>query len=252
MMPVFDAIARDRIVLGASARIAVSCSDICAALPFYKKMGFSILATDGETDPSFARLYDGTVVLTLLDMPFSTPALAYFTADLQQTCAVLQQQLIDIYVDTNERGEIIEAHLVDPDGLTVWLHQEKGKAFLSAGTPNAVCGMFGEFAMGVKDIDSSIAYWERLGFSVRHRSDLLYPFAMMTDGAMIIGLHNNREIKAPALTYFAKDMADRIERLKRDGVQFVVEFPPDAGGRIGNAVARSPDGQMFYLFEGEL
>ncbi len=247
-----NAIASGSVSLGSSARIAISCNDIRSSLPFYKQIGFSLVATDSDITPSFARLSDGAVVLTLISEPFTTPALAYFTADLPQTCVALQRQGIDVQIDTNEQGEIREAHLTGPDGITVWLHRQQGKALQPAATPNPVCGTFGEFAIGVDSLDLSIAYWERIGFSVQHRSDLLYPFAIMTDGVMIIGLHNNREIKAPAITYFAKDMADRIERLKQDGLQFVMEFPPGSDGRIANAVVQAPDGQLFYLFEGEL
>lgn len=252
VMLTYDVRSSDTIVLGTSARIAISCSDIRSSLPFYKQLGFSVLATDSETTPSFARLSDGTIILTLISEPFRTPALAYFTADLQQTCAALQQKGIAVQTDTNEHGEITAARITGPDSLTLWLHRPQKKAVQPAATPNSVCGTFGELAIGVSDLDVSIAYWEQLGFRVRHRSDLLYPFAIMTDGAMIIGLHNNKEVRAPAITYFAKDMADRIERLKKEGVQFVVEFPPGADGRIANAVAKAPDGQMFYLFEGEL
>lgn len=248
-----NVIASESLQLGSSARIAISCSDIRSSLSFYTTLGFRVVAIDSGASPSFARLSDGAIVVTLLSEHFKTPALAYFTANLQQTYDALQHQNVEVQVKQNEKGEITEAHITSLEGISIWLHRQLNTATpLPTGNRNTVCGTFGEFAIGVADLEASIAYWEHLGFRVVHQSDILYPFAIMSDGLINIGLHNNQEIKAPALTYFAKDMADRIEWLKKQGIHFIVEFPPGPDGRVANAVAQAPDGQLFYLFEGNL
>ncbi len=61
------------------------------------------------------------------------------------------------------------------------------------------------------------------------------------------------KFKNPSLTYFEPDMAERIEQLKSDGVEFVEEMP-NAEDKIDNAIAEAPDGQYFFLFfyDGEM
>jgi hypothetical protein len=46
-------------------------------------------------------------------------------------------------------------------------------------------------------------------------------------------------------------MADRIAGLKEDGLIFANEMPND-DGRINNATLHGPDGELLFLFEGEI
>lgn len=52
----------------------------------------------------------------------------------------------------------------------------------------------------------------------------------------------------PSLTYFEPDMVERIERLKREGVESVEESR-NSEGKTDNAIAEAPDGQYFFLGE---
>lgn len=250
-LPLYTQVSDTVIQPGAVMHLAVSCRDIPASLPFYRTLGFTILFIDNETSPSFVRLTDGMVVLALIAEDFGTPALACFTTSLQENVAGLQQLHIDVQTGTDDHGDITQAHFTDPDGLHIWLHPLTKHSIQPAGEANPVCGIFGELATRVQDLDSSIRYWRHLGFTLKYRADIPYPFAIMSNGPMLFGLHRNNEITRPALTYYAPDMAGRIEKLKQNGITFVNDFP-DAEGKVRNAVAQAPDGQLFFLFEGEL
>lgn len=251
-LPLYTHINDTPMHLGSTAHIAVSCKDIPASLPFYQTLGFTTLFIDNKTSPSFVRLTDGAITLALIAEDFGTPSLAYFTTGLQENVAGLRQLHIDVETDTDNNGDFTQAHFVNPDGLHVWLHPTVGNSTKAGTTPNSVCGTFGELAMSVHDLDNSILYWQHLGFELLHRSIVPYPFAIVSDGAMLLGLHENKELAHPALTYYAPDMADRIEKLRQKGISFVKEFPTGADGRVHNAVAKAPDGQLFFLFEGDI
>lgn len=251
-LPLYAHINDTTMRLGSHAHIAVSCKDIPASLPFYHTLGFTTLFIDNEISPSFVRLSDGTITLALIAEDFGTPSLAYFTTGLQENVAGLRQLRIDVQTDTDNNGDITQAHFINPDGLHIWLHPTQKNSTQTAGVPNPVCGTFGELAMSVRDLDSSILYWQTLGYELLHRSIVPYPFAIVKDGNMLLGLHENNELSQPALTYYAPNMADRIEQLKQKGIPFVKDFPAGADGRIHHAVAKAPDGQLFFLFEGDI
>ncbi|MEZ4687513.1 MAG: hypothetical protein R3B47_16040 [Bacteroidia bacterium] len=64
----------------------------------------------------------------------------------------------------------------------------------------------------------------------------------------MIGLHQTEEFDVAAITYFAKDMADRIKKLNADGVETSL-FGGTGGGNEANQIARAPEGTHFFLFK---
>jgi hypothetical protein len=119
-----------------------------------------------------------------------------------------------------------------------------------SGDSNAICGKLTELSIGAEQLMKEQRYWETLEFSVRRSALMPYPYAIMTDGFVNIGLHENRDISTVAFTYFALDMADRIERLRRSGMIFLEEMRNDAG-MVEHAFLTSPDGQLVMLFTGD-
>jgi predicted lactoylglutathione lyase len=107
---------------------------------------------------------------------------------------------------------------------------------------NKVCGMFGEFAMPVKDLDRSISFWEKLGFKALSKMTSHYPWAILSDGLAIVGLHQTENFTDPTITYFASDMKAKIEKLKQDGLDNYKEMNP------GNIVVTTPEQQKINLF----
>ncbi len=121
------------------------------------------------------------------------------------------------------------------------------QAIPSAGpqTPSASfsrLGMLGEYSMATKDRAASAAFWRRLGFAKTHESDTPYPWGIYSDGRTVIGIHQTTEFKDPALSFFSKNSAERIAALKKEGFHFSLEM--DAT----NAVMKSPDGQLLFVF----
>jgi hypothetical protein len=84
---------------------------------------------------------------------------------------------------------------------------------------NKTCGVFGEFAHPVVDLKASISFWEKLGLVVISRFTSPYPLAILSDGLAIVGLHQTTHFTQPAITYFAGDMKDKIEKLQSTGIK---------------------------------
>src|SRR6185369_9609928 len=95
----------------------------------------------------------------------------------------------------------IDNFFKQPPGPTM-LTMPQQDYFNPAKYVNKICGMFGEFAHPVANLDSSVAYWEKLGFTMISRFENPYPWAIISDGLAVVGLHPTKEFSSPTITYF--------------------------------------------------
>lgn len=81
-------------------------------------------------------------------------------------------------------------------------------------------GRFLEISLHTPDIQASLEFYESLGFRQAPVGEAWpYPYAVITDGRLILGLHG-AVVRAPALTFVLPDLAHGIERLRERGIQF--------------------------------
>jgi catechol 2,3-dioxygenase-like lactoylglutathione lyase family enzyme len=230
--------------LGESVEIAISCKDVGKSREFYQKLGFTELVGPQKG----TVLADGQIRLSLHEMNFPTPVLIYFSPDPAERVKALKEQGIG-FVNIEEReGRILEAGFSDPNSQEILLVRLERDELLVPKTQGK-SGFFGELSIPTSDLKASRAFWEKLGFTyfAGDESNVTHPWVVMRDGLMDIGIHQTRNFVAPALTYFARDMVERIEGLKKEGIQFLSE-QKDSKGRTTYGVARAPDGQQFFLF----
>jgi catechol 2,3-dioxygenase-like lactoylglutathione lyase family enzyme len=110
-----------------------------------------------------------------------------------------------------------------------------------------VLGRFLELSLATPDIQASLDFYVRLGFSQAEVGDAWpHPYAVVTDGRIHLGLHQ-AEIPAPSMTFVKPDLLKQLDTLERLGVKF--EFR-----RLGNDVFNEvgwfdPSGQLIRLIE---
>jgi catechol 2,3-dioxygenase-like lactoylglutathione lyase family enzyme len=110
-----------------------------------------------------------------------------------------------------------------------------------------VLGRFLEFSLATPDIQASLDFYVRLGFSQAQVGDTWpHPYAVVTDGRIHLGLHQ-ADIPAPSMTFVKPDLLKQLEALEERGVEF--EFR-----RLGNDVFNEvgwfdPSGQLIRLVE---
>jgi len=92
-----------------------------------------------------------------------------------------------------------------------------------------VLGRFLELSLGTPDIQASLDFYGRIGFSQAEAGDAWpHPYAVVTDGRIHLGLHQ-AEIPAPSMTFVKPDLLKQLDTLENLGVEF--EFR-----RLGNDV----------------
>jgi catechol 2,3-dioxygenase-like lactoylglutathione lyase family enzyme len=110
-----------------------------------------------------------------------------------------------------------------------------------------VLGRFLEFSLATPDIQASLDFYTRLGFSQAEVGEAWsHPYAVVTDGRICLGLHQEA-IPAPSITFVKPGLLKHLETLERQGLTF--EFR-----RLGNDVFNEvgwfdPSGQLIRLIE---
>ena len=106
---------------------------------------------------------------------------------------------------------------------------------------------FLEISLHAPEIRESLAFYESLGFVQAPVGEVFnYPYAVVTDGRLFLGLHGH-PIAAPALTFVMPKLLHGIEQLEQLGIEFE---ELKLGNEVFNRVSfRDPSGQCVNVFE---
>ena len=237
--------------LGTFSQIAISVQDVEVSLPFYEILGFKIIDKNSVPNP-WALLTDGIVYFLLYQFEFQSPALNYFAADMKERVDFFQQRHIPFSHNEDAENNITQEMLFSPDGIGILLiYFDMQVEFPAQKKSHTHCGTFGEFSIITQDIRSSLAFWSQFEYAILNSEEKPYPWAALSDGLMTLGLHQTTDFEKNSLTYFSQNSAERIDYLKSKGIQFTDEIK-DKSCRTIHATAQAPDGQMFFIFYGEV
>lgn len=81
-------------------------------------------------------------------------------------------------------------------------------------------GRFLEYSVATADIQASLDFYTRLGFSQAEVGETyVHPYAVVTDGRICIGLHQT-SLPAPSLTFVKPELLKHLNALEQLGVEF--------------------------------
>lgn len=244
--------------LGEVACVYTTTPDLDSSVAVYEKLGFPKIASNTFPIP-WAQVSDGSLLIMLRKDANPYIGLTYYVSDIEKIVAQLEKDGI-VFVSKPKEGDPIKRYYIkSPDGFNIMLASNLGgfqqptgitlltmkqTDFQSADKyPNKQCGAFGEFAHPVTDLKSSIAFWEKLGFKSSAEMKDPYPHAILTDGLMIIGLHQTTHFTYPAVTYFGLNTEKKVQLLKDKGLK---NFSEVAGKN--NVALNTWEGQHFFIF----
>ena len=189
--------------LGHTARVIISTATIVASTEMWTALGFTVQ----ESEPGFARLTDGQVLVTLIEDAFPSPALAYFHPDPVSLSRELQGMGLTL------REESESGFAVTPvDGLDVYIHRRsQDNAERHSGAVNPLLGYLDAFSLGVEDAAAARRRAEELGFFVQEEWGMPQPRSDVTDGLITIAFH--QRTAAPYLAYNVEITPDLVDEL---------------------------------------
>jgi catechol 2,3-dioxygenase-like lactoylglutathione lyase family enzyme len=108
-------------------------------------------------------------------------------------------------------------------------------------------GRFLEFSLPTPDIQASLHFYGKLGFSEAQVGETWpHPYAVVTDGRICLGLHQ-QGVAEPQLTFVKPGLLKHLEDLEARAVEFEYRR---LGNDVFNEVAwKDPDGQLLRLIE---
>ena len=245
--------------LGHVTAITISSPDPEASLQFYQKLGFSEVRRMDFPVP-WIHVSDGALLIMLKKDTTPYIALTYYADNIEKMAIDLEAQGIQ-FKEKPGSSDFVKRYIIkSPDGTSISLvhvpanefQQPTGPTMLTMAQEdymkpekyvNKSIGMWGEFAESVRDLEVSLKFWEKLGFVTLSKYEQPQPWAIISDGLAIVGLHQTHEWTGyPVMTFFAADRKEKLEKLRNDGL----EFHKDYSG--GNVVLKTPENQYIHLF----
>ncbi len=235
--------------LGKFVEISVGVIDVGQSLAFFERLGFEKLDQNWEPWP-WAILSDGTITLNLSQQSGpSCPVLNYFSSDMKQRVKELKSAGIDVVpVHDREIPEVVGG-LETPGGIEISLVEYSARRIPKpTGRPFSKCGSFGELAFPIKDLETSVASLEKVGFKKLRGDSLPYPWAAISDGLISLGLYQSEDLKLPALVYHSENLDERLDALRQEGFEVLQEMPNPAVG-IGRFALAPPSAHLLLILE---
>ena len=244
--------------LGEVACVYFTSPDLDSSIAVYEKLGFPKIASNIFPVP-WVQASDGSLLIMIRkdDSPYI--GLTYYTTEIEKIAEQLEKDGIVFTQKPKEGDPIKRYYFKSPDGFNIMLatnlgafQQPKGTTMLNMKQadyasvdqyPNKQCGVFGEFCHPVTDLTNSIRFWNKIGFEVKYQTTQPYPHAILSDGLMIIGLHQTKNFNYPAVTYFGLNTDKRVDQLKELGLKNFTEMM----GK-NNMILKTWEGQHFFLF----
>ena len=245
-------------ILGEITALTITSPDLEKSLVYYQKLGFSEVFRADWPFP-WIQVSDGVLLIMLRQDPIPYIALTYYVKDINKVSTDLKKKGIQFEKEPKKTDPIKRYLLQSPDGLNISLvslvdgfSQPPGPGMLEMQPQdyfnpekyiNKTCGLFGELAHPVAALEKSLEFWQLLGFTTVSKFSSPYPWAIISDGLSIVGLHQSTEFSYPAITYFAADMQDKITALKKAGLKdYMAKGPSDI-------VLTTPEQQHIFLFK---
>jgi catechol 2,3-dioxygenase-like lactoylglutathione lyase family enzyme len=109
-------------------------------------------------------------------------------------------------------------------------------------------GRFLEISVHAPDVLASLEFYERLGFSQASAGEAWpYPYAVVTDGRLAIGLHQRELQQSPQPSFVLPDLYEHLGALEERGIEIIDRR---LGSDVFNeATFATPGGQLVRLLE---
>jgi len=245
-------------MLGDVSGFTITSPDPAFSFSFYRMLGFREMFRHDMPFP-FILISDGAVMMMIRQDPVPYFAITYYVREIDKVIGWLEHERMKFIFRPGKNDLVRRYVMQSPDALNIsfvqWtdgfvqpagktmLTMQQSEIFDAEKYTNKIIGMFGEVAHPVSDLNFSIGFWERMGFQLLSKFESPYPWAIVSDGLHILGLHQSSKFSYPAMTFFASDMPDKIDRLKGMGLSSYVH------SGSGNIIVTTPENQHINLFK---
>jgi hypothetical protein len=238
--------------LGKGVHVIRTTTDIEISRPFYDHLNYKILFEKKEPTPLILWT-DGRLNLLLQEDKESYIGFQYFDENLKKNLSELKKKVKLTFEGKISPNGPFQVNFSDPNGVKISIIEAEYNLALRPsprGDSIIPYGNFGEFAIPTEDYTETEEFWKTLGFEVLFSNKDPYPWGILTDGLIVIGVHQSADFDRPALTYFKPEMIEVISELQEKGIIFHESEMSKI--KDGNGITTSPEGQLFFFFIGDI
>ncbi len=230
-------------VLGSMVQLKVL--DLKKSGKFFRELGFETVRGPIDGD---IYLSDGTVRLALTTSEEPPLGLVYVVDDVD---AVLKNYPEAAFKPSQSNKDLFTVK--SPAGVSFSVLRANGFRFDElTGTPIGLCGTYFELSIQTSEYKAECEFWGKLGMESIYSDDKDNTWMTLADDCQKVGVFMegivSHPFRSPALTYFEKDMKDRIALVKELGMEFAYADASACGTGIKDAVLDSPAGYQIFLF----
>ncbi|MFZ0391123.1 MAG: VOC family protein [Calditrichia bacterium] len=231
--------------LGSYSQVLLSVSDIQASLNFYQQLGLQQI--DGRTGgPNpWVLLTEGNNSIMLSQNDFPSPALTYYADNMLERVKYFQKNSIT-FSDLSWKDEKLQnAVLHDPNRFGITLIAFDPSRFPSVQDTTARAGLkLMEISIPTAEMDESVNFWKKLGFSVVAERDAPNRIVQVSDGMQHLAFLQTKSFSEPALTFAAENPDTVVSRLEKKGLL------EGEAHYLNNAVVfKDPDGILLRFMK---
>jgi catechol 2,3-dioxygenase-like lactoylglutathione lyase family enzyme len=192
-------------MLGDFLEFSLSTPDILASLEFYRKLGFVEAPAREAWRHPYTVVTDGRLYLGLHKRELASPALSFVLPELRTHLPDLESLGLQFEFCNIELHRFNEVGFLDPDGGLVALLEARTYSPLHAPV-ETLCGYFLEYRLPVRDVETTLKFWEGLGLIATPAED--GQPAQVTWGGINISLEDFAPRARPALVFSSTDLEE--------------------------------------------
>jgi hypothetical protein len=238
-------------VIGEFLELSLPTPDPMESYAFWQRVGFANTPVGGAWSHAYASLTDGRIHVGVhASDELAGPTLTFVRPRLLDLVPLLEALDIELEVCRLGGHEFNRIAFKDPDDHRVRVVEARTFSPHPEPPVQSRLGWFGEYRLPVRSAGDSARFWERLGFLAgphsRHRDAQL-----LAATGLNLGLHEERALRAPALTFYEDGIGARLDRLRESGLE-PKRVSRTREGAIERAELVSPEGLSLLLVEGHL
>lgn len=225
--------------------VHLNVKDLTVSGKFFRSIGME--TTDGPI-PNDLYLTDGTFVLSLSTSEEISTGVVYLCDDPKKVASLYPGLSV---LDPGKTPQRMAARDLSGTCLTL-LKCPNFTPKPIRGSSMGLCGTFFELSLETEHFEDTVAFWEKAGYQIIYGKVEEKNWVTLSDDWFKVGIYRQGTVdhpfRSPALTYFEKDMKDRIKLVKELGVPISYELESPCKTGITDAVLESPAGYHMFMF----
>ena len=229
-------------MLGRFLEFSIATPDILASYEFYRGLGFTGIDASDIYAHRYGVVTDGRIALGLHEADLPDLSLTYVHPELASHARALRDAGLAPAYERLSDERFHEIGFEDADGVPLRLLE--ARTFSPVDRVRVTrAGWFDDLLIPSRDVDASVAHWERLGF-IRLGEDPLQ--ATLTSDSLSLTIRSGLRTARPALHFTVDDLESARTALTAAGVVADQKLAVALGAPNGLAIV-APEGTTLVL-----